>query len=122
MSSEIELITAHRSVMKSAPQALLAMRAVHRQGSRPVNFGGIGGLGRNGGLNLEIHPRSRFSPRDRFLQVATYSGQQSSATRQCVGAGFLGLHHDGPVDLKHWASESNEDRQEDGQYSVASES
>jgi hypothetical protein len=108
--------------MKSTPQALLAMHAVHRQGSRPVHFGGIGGLGRNGGLNLEIHRRICFFPRDRFLQVATYSGPQSSATRQCVGAGFLGPHHGDLVDLKHWASKSNEGRQENGQYSVASES
>ena len=98
------------------------MHAVHRQGSRPVHFGGIGGLGRNGSLNLEIHRRSRFSPRDQFLQVATYSGQQSSTTRQWVGAGFLGPHPGDLVDLKHWASESNGGRQENGQYSVASES
>jgi hypothetical protein len=93
--------------MKNAPQALLAMPAVHHQGSRPVHVGGIQGLGRNGGLNMEIHHRSRFSPRNRFL--ATYSSQQSSAVRQCVGAEFLGLHHGDPADLKPWASNEDSD-------------
>jgi hypothetical protein len=71
--------------MENAPQAPLTMPAIHHQGSRPVYVGGIQGLGRNVGLNME---RSRFSPRDRFL--ATYSSQQSSAATQCVGAEFLG--------------------------------
>jgi hypothetical protein len=97
--------------MKNAPQALLAMPAVHHQGSRPGHVGGLQVLGRNGGLSMKIHHRSRISPRDRFF--ATYSSQQSSAARQCVGAGFLGLHHGDPAGLKHWAS--NEDHQENGQ-------
>jgi hypothetical protein len=72
--------------MKNAPQELLAMPAAHRQESRTVHVGGIQGLGRNAGLDME---RSRFSPQDQFL--ATYSSQQSSAAKQCVGEEFLGL-------------------------------
>jgi hypothetical protein len=93
--------------MKNAPRALRAMPAVRHQESHPVHVGGIQGLGRNGGLNMELHYRSRFSPRDRFL--VTYSSHQSSAARQYVGAEFLGLHHASgdPANLKLWAS--NED-------------
>ena len=68
--------------MKNAPQAPLAMPVAHHQGSRPVHVGGIQGLARNAGLdlNMELHQRGRLSPRDRFF--ATYSCQESSAAQQ----------------------------------------